>query len=31
LLDAYENAVNGLHLAERALIDPGTPEARPGR
>jgi antitoxin YefM len=31
LLDAYENAVNGLHLAERDLIDPGTQEARPSQ
>jgi antitoxin YefM len=28
LLKAYENALNGIHLAEHALIDPGTADAR---
>ena len=28
LLDAYENALNGLHLAEHALIDPDAADAR---
>jgi antitoxin YefM len=28
LLKAYENALNGIHLAEHALVDP---EAAPGR
>ena len=28
LLKAYENALNGIHLAERALIDPGTAASR---
>ena len=29
LLKAYENALNGLHLAEHALIDPDAPDVRP--
>ena len=28
LLKAYENALSGIHLAERALIDPDTADAR---
>ncbi len=28
LLKAYENAVNGTHLAEHALIDPDAADAR---
>ena len=28
LLNAYENALNGTHLAEHALIDPDTADAR---
>ena len=28
LLKAYENALNGLHLAEHALSDPGAADAR---
>ena len=28
LLKAYENALNGIHVAEHALIDPGAADAR---
>jgi antitoxin YefM len=28
LLKSYENALNGLHVAEHALIDPDGPDAR---
>jgi antitoxin YefM len=28
LLKAYENALNGLHLTERELVDPDVPDAR---
>jgi antitoxin YefM len=28
LLKAYENALNGIHLSEHALVDPDTPDAR---
>jgi antitoxin YefM len=28
LLKAYENALNGIDLAEHALIDPGTADTR---
>jgi antitoxin YefM len=28
LLKAYENALNGIHVAEHALVDPDAPDAR---
>jgi len=31
LLKAYENAMNGLHVSERTLIDPASADARPAR
>jgi len=31
LLNAYENALNGLHLSEHALIDPASADARQTR